>query len=201
MLIPLPLADADVTLHTDLPLPTSSTNLVTALSRDIAWRQEDITLFGRTYRQPRLLAWYGDPEARYRYSRVDHDPLPWTPLLKDLRQAVESHTGQSFNSVLLNRYRDGADAMGAHSDDEPELGPAPVIASLSLGAARPFVFHSRHTPRQPAHRLILPDGSLLLMAGTTQRWWKHSLPRTRHPVGERINLTFRLVRPPALHAT
>ena len=85
--------------------------------------------------------------------------------------------------------------MGAHSDDEPELGPTPFIASLSLGAARPFVFHSRHTPRRPAHRLVLPDGSLLVMAGTTQRWWKHSLPRTRQPVGERINLTFRRVQP------
>jgi len=191
----LALEDADVVLHEALPMPRPSLEVLAALGAALPWRQEDLVLFGRRYRQPRLLTWHGDPEARYRYSGVMHDPLPWTPLLTDLRRMVEAWTGHPFNSVLVNRYRDGQDAMGAHSDDEPELGPAPVIASLSLGAARPFVFHSRHTPRRPAHRLILPSGSLLVMAGTTQRWWKHSLPRTRQPVGERINLTFRLVQP------
>ncbi len=195
MSLRLALDDADVVLDEEVPLPGPRAELLAGLRAELPWRQEDVVLFGRRYCQPRLLTWHGDPEARYRYSRVLHEPMPWTPLLTALRRSVEAWTGHAFNSVLVNCYRDGQDAMGAHSDDEPELGPTPFIASLSLGAARPFVFHSRHTPRRPAHRLVLPDGSLLVMAGTTQRWWKHSLPRTRQPVGERINLTFRRVQP------
>src|SRR5690606_31058899 len=114
--------------------------------------------------------------------------------LAALRARLQDALGQPFNSVLANRYRSGADAMGWHSDDEPELGPEPLIASLSLGATRRFLLRHRHDAGVRL-ALELPAGSLLLMQGATQRCWKHALPRAARPVGERINLTFRQVLP------
>jgi len=157
------------------------------------WRQDDITVFGTTCPQPRLVAWYGDPGTRYAYSGIAHEPLAWTAGLTALRRAVESICHSDFNSVLLNYYRDGADAMGLHADDEPELGPWPRIASLSIGATRRMYFRHRSRRDLASRSLDLTDGSLLLMAGATQANWKHGIRRTRKPCGPRINLSFRFI--------
>jgi len=160
------------------------------LRADIQWREEEIIIFGERKRVPRLVAWHGDPGAAYTYSGVGHEPEPWTAPLAELRARVEALSGQRFNAVLLNLYRSGADGMGWHADDEPELGVNPVIASVSLGAARRF--RLRHRRRKELTRdLDLAHGSLLLMSGTTQHHWVHALPKTARAVGERINLTFR----------
>ncbi len=164
--------------------------LMQVLRDGLPWEVHHIRLFGREVPSPRLSCWIGDPDAVYRYSGTRFSPHPWTAGLSALRQRLQVELGQPFNSVLANRYRDGRDAMGWHSDDEPELGPEPLIASLSLGAVRRFVLRRRDDPGRRL-ALELEPGSLLLMGGTTQRHWKHALPRTTRPVGERINLTFR----------
>jgi len=160
----------------------------------VDWEVHRIRLFGREVDSPRLSSWIGDAQAHYRYSGADFVPHPWPPALQPLRQRLQAERGADFNSVLVNRYRDGRDAMGWHSDDEPELGPAPLIASLSLGAPRRFVFKHRHDATLK-RELLLGHGDLLLMAGQTQRDYRHALPRTARPVGERINLTFRRILP------
>ena len=149
-----------------------------------------MTLFGRQVLAPRLIALHGDPDSRYRYSGVVHHPRPWTPLLSEIRDAVQQLASESFNSVLLNFYRHGQDSMGWHADDEPELGPEPVIASLSLGQARRMRFRRRRD-HSDTHELVLSHGSLLVMSGQTQANWHHAIPKTRRAPGPRINLTFR----------
>lgn len=162
----------------------------------IDWRDEELLIFGRRRAVPRRVAWHGDPGARYTYSGTAHEPRPWTPALEAIRAEVSRLAGHAFNAVLLNLYRDGRDAMGWHADDEPELGPEPVIASVSLGAERRF--RLKHRRRADARLdLVLPHGSLLVMAGPTQRHWVHALPRTAAPVGARINLTFRYMIGPS----
>ena len=158
------------------------------------WRSESLTLFGKTYLQPRLIAYHGDPEASYTYSGKPHTPLPWTETLARLRTLAQNLAGTAFNSVLLNYYRDGSDSMGLHADDEPELGHHPVIASLSLGQQRRMYFQHKRQRQMPKLSLELPSGSLLIMAGATQHNWKHGIRKTRRPCGPRVNLTFRLVR-------
>lgn len=170
--------------------------LVHALWRELQWSQREITLFGRRVMQPRLVAWYGDPGAVYSYSGQSLQPLPWHSRLLQVREKLEAFTHSSFNSVLANAYRDGADSMGWHSDDEPELGAQPLIASLSLGAERPFLVRLRKRPsngRVKSEKLLPAHGSLLLMRGRSQQLYQHALPKTRRPVGLRINLTFRHV--------
>jgi alkylated DNA repair dioxygenase AlkB len=191
----LPLPHAEVLLDPDFLPPAAADALLTELTTTINWRQEPIKLFGKEVMQPRLTAWYGDPDARYSYSGISLTPQPWTPALQQLREQVQQVAGAPFNSVLLNLYRSGQDSMGWHADDEPELGPAPVIASLSLGATRRFRLRPRY-PQQLLHEavsLALPAGSLLLMRGPTQRHWLHSIPKTTVPLGPRLNLTFRFV--------
>ncbi|MFE8071908.1 alpha-ketoglutarate-dependent dioxygenase AlkB [Marinobacteraceae bacterium S3BR75-40.1] len=167
--------------------------LLTHCLETLPWRQESIQLFGRRRPVPRLQCWMGDPEAHYRYSGLDLTPLPWTPALAKLRDRVAEQCGQPFNSVLCNLYRDGQDSMGWHSDDEPELGAAPLIASVSLGAERRFQFRPRSTKRGPIN-VPLPHNSLLIMPPGLQTDWQHGLPKTRKPVGPRINFTFRRVQ-------
>lgn len=163
------------------------------LMEEIEWREETISMFGKTMLQPRLLAWYGDSNATYRYSGIDHNPLPWTSTLTSIKARVEEVAGHAFNSVLLNLYRDGNDSMGYHSDDEPELGNQPVIASLSLGAERKF--NMKYKTTQELLSIPLEHNSLLIMKGDFQKEWKHSVPKTKKEVGPRINLTFRKVYP------
>lgn len=170
-------------------------NAMVALLDELALEQETISMFGRDVRVPRLVAYHGDPDRPYRYSGRTHEPRPWTPTLTALRQRVVAHTGTPYDTVLVNLYRDGADAMGRHADDEPELGPAPDdvrIASVSLGARRTFRLKHRRDGRRID--LDLGEGDLLVMGGTTQTHWLHEVPRTREPVGPRMNLTFRCVR-------
>lgn len=158
----------------------------------MAWRQERIRVYGREHAVPRLTAWYGDRGATYTYSGIRHEPQPWSPTLVAMRERIEAAAGARFNSVLLNRYRTGADSNGWHADDEPELGPAPVIASVSLGAARRFALRRRGETRRLV-TLVLEHGSLLIMSGRSQQEYQHTVPKEARVAGERINLTFRLV--------
>jgi len=164
------------------------------LQTEIPWRQQAIQMFGRAVMQPRLTAWFGDPGAVYTYSHTRHEPMPWNAPLRSIRAHLQDLCGCTFNAVLANLYRDGADSMGWHSDDEPELGPCPIIASLSLGQARRFVMRHRQD-RQRRYELTLNHGSLLVMVGETQRHWQHAVPKTRQPCGPRVNLTFRQINP------
>ena len=170
---------------------------VDALAAELPLRTDTFTMFGRTVRVPRLISWHGDPGCRYRYSGQTYEPAPWTPGLARIRALLCARTGVAWNAVLANYYRDGRDSVGWHSDDERELGPARddiAIASLSLGATRRFVM--RHRERGDRRELALADGSLLLMRGTTQRHWRHALPKTAQRVGPRLNLTFRVISSP-----
>ena len=194
-LLPLSLPHAELLFDPTFLLPPDAHALLAQLTAEVAWEQRSIRLYGREMPQPRLTAWYGDPAARYTYSGLAWEPRPWTPALLALRQRVGTATGARFNSVLLNQYRDGRDSMGWHADDEPELGPVPVIASLSLGATRRFRLRPRAGLAHPPLSLDLPGGSLLLMRGPTQQHWQHALPKTARLVGPRLNLTFRWVRP------
>jgi len=163
--------------------------LLHALQAQIPWEQHHVKLFGRTLPAPRLSCWIGDAGAVYTYSGTRFAPRPWPPALTALRARLTAACAAPFNSVLANLYRDGTDAMGWHSDDEPELGAAPLIASLSLGAPRRFLLRPRAGGDTRALRL--EHGSLLLMGGACQQLYRHALPRTRKPLGARINLTFR----------
>lgn len=156
---------------------------------EVDWEQRSIVLFGREVRQPRLDSWYGD--VAYTYSGVTTTPRSWTPLLVELREICEERARSSFNSVLVNLYRDGSDSMGLHADDEPELGPQPVIASLSLGATRRFRF--RHRTTRDVVQIDLPSGSLVVMSGNCQSCWMHEVPKQKTVTEARINLTFRTV--------
>ena len=176
----LPMAEADV--------------LFEKLRQSLPWSVHRIRIFGRHVDSPRLSAWIGDADAVYRYSGSDFSPHPWTGALSALRQRLQEELDTPFNSVLANLYRDGRDAMGWHSDDEPELGPRPMIASVSLGGVRRFLLKHRHDPTLRS-AFELPHGSLLVMAGDTQQRYRHALPRTARQVEARINLTFRWIDP------
>jgi alkylated DNA repair dioxygenase AlkB len=189
---PLEIPDGEVRYFAAAFSAREADELFRDLRAEIDWRQEEILMFGQRRRVPRRVAWHGDAGATYRYSGVSHEPEPWTPTLRRVQRRVEELTGLRFNAVLLNLYRDGRDGMGWHADDEPELGPDPAIASVSLGAVRRFRMRHRRRKQQTLD-IDLGHGSLLLMQGPTQHHWMHALPKTARPVGERINLTFRWV--------
>ncbi|MBV8775735.1 MAG: alpha-ketoglutarate-dependent dioxygenase AlkB [Alphaproteobacteria bacterium] len=184
--------NADVFYLPRLELRRSDAELLRRLVAEVPWRAETVMMWGRPIRQPRLTAWFGDPGSDYTYSGLQLAPIPWTALLRDIKTRVEEATGWSFNSVLVNYYRDHRDSIGYHSDDEPELGERPRIASLSLGAARTFVMKPKTSAADPV-RLRLGSGSLLLMAGETQKHWRHGVPKENQACGPRINLTFRTI--------
>ena len=165
--------------------------LFKTLLQSLAWRQEQIFLYGRWVKVPRLMCWYGDEGTCYQYSGVNHQPLPWTEALLQAKQEIELQFQCSFNSVMANLYRNGSDSMGCHADDEKELGKNPLIASLSLGEERLLKF--RHQQSKEVVDVILSDGDLLLMAGEIQHHWRHELPKTKKQKSERINLTFRKI--------
>jgi alkylated DNA repair dioxygenase AlkB len=190
------LPDADLRWWPAALAAEEADRLFVALRNGIDWQQEDILIFGERRRAPRLVAWHGDPGAAYTYSGTAHEPRPWTDDLQGVRERLQRMTGHRYNSVLLNLYRDGRDGMGWHADDEPELGPTPAIASLSLGATRRFRLRHRRR-RELTCAVELAHGDVLLMAGGTQRAYLHALPKTARPVGERINLTLRWVGPPS----
>ncbi|QLC74233.1 alpha-ketoglutarate-dependent dioxygenase AlkB [Pseudomonas sp. LPB0260] len=193
---PLQLADAQLDFQPGwLDAPTADSWLGQLL-QETPWQQPQLRLYGRLHPVPRLVAWYGDAEASYRYSGLIHRPLPWTPLLAHIRQRLEAAVGQPLNGALLNYYRDGQDSMGWHSDDEAELGANPLIVSLNLGGTRRFDLR-RKGGSGIEHSLELGHGSLLVMAGPTQHYWQHQVAKTRRPSAPRLNLTFRLIRSPA----
>ncbi len=189
----LPIADADVLLYHQIELGQSYDQLLYELIDNTTWRQEEITLFGKAHRQPRLSAWYGNSDSVYTYSGISLRPRPWNQTLLNLKAGVESQLGRNFNSVLLNYYRDQRDSMGMHSDDESELGKQPVIASLSLGEERILLLRHRYRKELGTFKLPLPSGSLLVMKGDTQSHWKHGIAKQNHPCGPRVNLTFRTI--------
>jgi alkylated DNA repair dioxygenase AlkB len=165
------------------------------LQGQLDWRKESIVFYGKPTLVPRLTAFYGDNGISYRYSGNVHFAQPWHPLLADIRFRLQQLLDLSFNSVLANYYRDGNDYMGWHSDDEVQLRRSPVIASLSLGAERPFYLRHKESLYAP-YRICLPAGSVLVMGKSTQRYWQHSLPRRAGIRSARINLTFRTLDPP-----
>ena len=190
----LPLPGAELWFAPDWLEAGQADALFTVLQQTVAWETHRIRMFGRVVDSPRLSCWMGDAGVAYTYSGTRFEPHPWpSPLLEAVRARLADELGGAFNSALANRYRDGRDYMGWHSDNEAALGPRPVIASLSLGATRRFVLKPRQDASHGKLGLDLPHGSLLVMRGDTQRNYKHALPRTARPVGERINLTFRRI--------
>lgn len=189
----IPMEDGELTFYDQFLNVEEAQNYFALLRKSLAWRQDSIKMYGKELLIPRLQAWYGDREVKYKYSGILLEPLAWTSALLELKESIEAVSNTKFNSVLVNLYRDGKDSMGWHSDDEPELGKNPVIASLSLGAVRRFSFRHRQRKDLVKIRMDLLDGSLLIMCGNTQHNWQHSLPKTTKKVGERINLTFRQI--------
>lgn len=196
----IPLANGELVLIRDWLAPTVAAESFLRLQEQTLWEQSTIFIAGRPVKIPRLNAWYGDAEAHYRYSGRDFTPMPWSEPLAELRNRVQQtyddtqpEVAVRFNSALLNLYRDGADGVAWHADDEAELGPRPQIASLSLGASRRFLLKPRNGG--DSVELTLDSGTLLFMLGDLQRYWLHTIPKTRRPVGPRINLTFRYVAP------
>lgn len=168
--------------------------LFQTLQTQVPWEQSVIQLYGRAVKIPRLNAWFGDAGCGYAYSGYRLPLHPWLPVLAELRQRLHNEVGVDSNSVLVNLYRDGQDSVAWHSDDEPELGRNPTIASISLGAERRFSLrHRRDKTLKPLH-LQLSSGSLLLMTGTTQHHWHHCLPKCAAATAPRISLTFRQIR-------
>ena len=163
------------------------------LAKDIPWQQDDIQVFGKIHPQPRLTALFGNEGKPYSYSNIKMQPYPWTLLLQKIKSYVESVSDTNFTTVLLNQYRDGKDSNGWHADNEKESGSNPVIASVSFGAER--IFQLKHNSISGLKQnIILEHGSLLLMKGTTQHFWKHQIPKTSKTIGPRINLTFRVIK-------
>ena len=169
---------------------------LSTLIQEIPWQQENICIAGQLRLQPRLTAWHGDSDAHYSYSGLQLYPRAWTSTLLQIKRAIESaissHYGCEFNSVLANLYRHHQDSMGWHSDDERELGHTPIIASVSLGVTRRFLLKHK-TQRNLKFSIPLQHGSLLVMAGTTQTHWLHSIPKESSVMAPRINLTFRQI--------
>lgn len=164
----------------------------TVLKNKIAWQQEKMKMYGKELPFPRLTAWYGDAGRTYSFSGLTLKPKPWTDSLRELKTRVEVKTDATFNSVLLNRYRDGNDSISWHQDDEKDLGKDPVIASLNFGATRRFQL--RHLQSKEKINIDLKHGSLFVMLGKLNHHWQHQIPKTKKAVGERINLTFRHIK-------
>ncbi|HIK12390.1 MAG TPA: alpha-ketoglutarate-dependent dioxygenase AlkB [Oscillatoriaceae cyanobacterium M33_DOE_052] len=183
--------NAEVIFYPRLFQPPASTQLLTDLLNQIAWKQEPIKIFGKSVLQPRLTAYYGT--QGYTYSGVKMEPLPWNEPLLQIKAKIEPLVDTEFNGVLLNLYRDGQDYIGWHSDDEKDLAKGAVIGSLSLGDSRRFIFRRRDN-HQIRAELNLSDGDFLTMGGDTQKFWQHHVPKTAKSTQPRINLTFRVIK-------
>ncbi|UOY07373.1 alpha-ketoglutarate-dependent dioxygenase AlkB [Muricauda sp. SCSIO 64092] len=191
--ISLEFPNSDITYYPDFLSPIKAQMYFKALKNNVAWQQDDITVFGKTYAQPRLTALYASNKKAYTYSNITMHPQVFSGELLKIKQKLERDVGIVFTTCLVNRYRDGKDSNGWHADDEKELGQNPIIASISLGEQR--YFHLRHKEDKALkHKILLENGSLLLMKGETQHFWQHQIPKTAKKIGERINLTFRIIK-------
>lgn len=187
------LPDAEIVYYSNFFEKEEANHLFEKLKTEIPWQQDDITVFGKTYPQPRLTALFGNEGKPYSYSNIVMKPHTWNALLMFIKNKVEEVCNENFTTVLLNYYRDGKDSNGWHADNEKELGRNPVIASVSFGAERSF--HLQHNSiKEQKLKINLEHGSLLIMKGTTQHFWKHQIPKTAKPIGSRINLTFRIIK-------
>ncbi|MCH7524883.1 MAG: alpha-ketoglutarate-dependent dioxygenase AlkB [Bacteroidetes bacterium] len=187
------LKDAEIIYYPNFFSENESWHYFNILLQETLWQQDNITLFGKTYKQPRLTSLYADNNKSYTYSNITMQPHKLSNTLKEIKTKVESITNETFTTCLLNLYRNGNDSNGWHADNEKELGKNPVIASISFGADRKF--YLKHKTREDLkHKIILQHGSLLLMKGTTQHFWLHQIPKTRKQIGKRINLTFRYIK-------
>jgi len=166
--------------------------LLKKLRETILWKQESMNMYGKKIDFPRLTAWYGNNDKPYSFSGITLQPLPWTNEILEIKSKIETIAETVFNSVLLNLYRDGNDSISWHTDAEKELGVNPVIASVNFGATRKFQL--RHVKKKDKLEIELTHGSLLIMQGELQHYWQHQVPKTSKPVGERINLTFRVIK-------
>ncbi len=186
------LPDAEIEYYPELFSSAKANELFQLLQKEIPWQQDDITIFGKTLPQPRLTALFGNEGKPYGYSGIIMQPHAWSPLIMFIKEEVEKICQENFTTVLLNNYRDGKDSNGWHADNEKELGRNPVIASVSFGAER--TFQLKHNTLNAKQNIILQHGSLLIMKGTTQHFWKHQIPKTTKQIGARINLTFRIIK-------
>jgi len=192
-IIRLPLQDAEIDYYPQFFEIESAHLLFEELYQNTPWIEEDIRVYGKVYKQPRLTAFYANNKKTYSYSNISMTPHPFTPVLNSIKETIEKATKMTFSSCLLNLYRDGQDSNGWHADDEKELGKNPEIASVSFGAER--LFHLKHKKiKTLKHKLSLQNGSLLVMKGETQHQWLHQISKTKKPIGKRINLTFRLLK-------
>lgn len=187
------LPDATIEYYPNFFGEERANELFEKLQHEIPWQQDNITVFGKTHPQPRLTALFGNEGKPYRYSNIVMQPNPWNALLMFIKNEIEELCNENFTTVLLNYYRDGKDSNGWHADNERELGRNPVIASVSFGAER--FFHLQHNSiKEQKLKINLEHGSLLLMKGETQHYWKHQIPKTAKPIGPRINATFRIIK-------
>lgn len=186
--------DSEITLFRDFLSKEESGSLFKQLLNEVEWSQDEINCYGKKVKLPRLTAWYGDFGKKYTYSGIAMEPIPWTPELFSLKIKAEMVAKSSFNSVLLNLYRNGKDSISWHSDNEPELGECPVIGSLSLGGQRKFRLRHKFKKEMEVLEINLTDGSFLIMKGKTQECWQHQVPKTVKTATQRINLTFRFIK-------
>lgn len=183
--------DGSALLREGMLDPTTADAAFAELLATNEWESHELVVFGAKHSEPRLSTWHALDGTSYTYSGLTREARPFTPLLDRLRILCEDVSGARFNAVLVNLYRDGNDAVGWHADDEPENGTEPTIASVSLGATRRFDF--RHRESGTTVSADLEHGSVVVMSGLSQECWMHRIARTKSPVGQRINLTFRLV--------
>ena len=162
------------------------------LRENVSWKQESMNMYGKKINFPRLTAWYGDNDKPYSFSGITLQPLPWNTEILEIKKYIEPEAKVIFNSVLLNLYRNGNDSISWHTDAEPELGKNPVIASVNFGATRKFQL--KHIKTGERREIELEHGSLLIMQGELQHYWQHQVPKTNKIIGERINLTFRVIK-------
>lgn len=191
--IDLNLPDAKVCYFPEFLNKKESDWFFNKLLKQVPWQQDNIKVFGKVYKQPRLTALFASNQKPYSYSNITMQPHVFTKELLDLKNRVENIANTEFTTCLINLYRDGQDSNGWHADNEPELGTNPIIASVSLGAER--IFKLKHKNDSNLKKdLLLQNGSLLVMKGETQHKWLHQIPKTKKAVGKRINLTFRIIK-------
>ena len=191
--ISLNLPDSDIKYYPNFFNKEAADAYFNLLLKDINWQQDDITIFGKTYKQPRLTALFGNNGKPYSYSNITMYPENFSEELQQIKNKVETKVNAKFTTCLANLYRNGNDSNGWHADNEKELGQNPIIASVSFGAERYFHLKHKHD-KSLKQKLLLQHGSLLLMQGKTQHHWLHQIAKTKKEIGQRINLTFRIIK-------